>query len=415
MDVLEAPWLGFAVALGCGLLIGVERERRKGSGATRGSAGVRTFSIAAIGGALAQSLGQPLLVAAGALMVLALVAVSHWKSRSGDPGITTELALFVTYLLGVAAVVAPGLAGGAAVVVAGLLAARSRLHSFSTRVLTPGELQDGLILAGAALVVLPLVPDRPLDWLAGVNPRTLWRLVVLLLSLQALGHVAMRALGPRVGLAVSGLASGFVSSTATHGAMGARARASPELMRACVGGALFSNVATLAQLGIVAAAASPAVLGELWPMLLAGAVVAVLVASAYAFRADAGASSAPPPALDRLFDLPGSLVFAVVLTGVTALASLAGARFGESAAMAGAALAGFVDVHASLASVCTMVEAGRMQVEASVLPVLLGFSANTLSKLLAAGVSGGPGFALRVAPGLLGLLAAVWGGWLLLA
>jgi uncharacterized membrane protein (DUF4010 family) len=185
-------------------------------------------------------------------------------------------------------------------------------------------------------------------------------------------------------------------------------------MRACVGGALFSNVATLLQLGIVAAAASPAVLGELWPMLLAGAAVAMLVASAYAFRAGAGPSREAPPALDRLFDLTGSLVFAAVLTGVTALASLAGARFGESAAMAGAALAGFVDVHASLASVCTMVEAGRMKAEASVLPVLLGFSANTLSKLLAAGVSGGPRFALRVAPGLLGLLAAVWGSWLLL-
>lgn len=413
MEVLEAPWLGFAVALGCGLLIGVERERRKGSGATRAAAGVRTFSIAAIGGALAQSLGQPLLVAAGALMVLALVGVSHWKSRSDDPGITTELALFVTYLLGVTAVDAPALAGAAAVVVAALLAARSRLHSFSTRGLTPSELRDGLILAGAALVVLPLVPDRPLDWLAGINPRTLWRLVVLLLSLQAFGHMAMRALGPRVGLAVSGLASGFVSSTATHGAMGARARASPELMRACVGGALFSNVATLALLGIVAAAASPAVLGQLWPMLLAGAAVALLVASAYAFRADSGASSETPLALDRLFDLTGSLVFAAVLTGATALASLAGAHFGDSAAMAGVALAGFVDAHASLASVSAMVEAGRMQAEASVLPVLLGFSANTLSKLMAAAVSGGARFALRVAPGLLGLLAAIWGSWLL--
>ena len=415
MEAVSPPWLGFAVALGCGLLIGVERERRKGSGETREAAGVRTFSIAAIGGALAQSLAQPMLVAVGALLVLVLVTVSHWKSRSGDPGITTEFALFVTYLLGVAAMVAPALAGAGAVVVAGLLAARSRLHAFSTTGLTPTELRDGLILAGAALVVLPLVPDRPLDWLAGVNPRTLWRLVVLLLGLQALGYVAMRALGPRVGLALSGLASGFVSSTATHGAMGARSRVSPGLMRACVGGALFSNVATLAQLGIVAAAASPAVLRELWPVLLAGAAAAVLVASLFAVRAGAGASGEQPPALDRLFDLPGSLMFAAVLTGVTALASLAGQRFGGSAAMAGAALAGFVDVHASLASVCTMVEAGRMPAQAAVLPVLLGFSANTLSKLVAAAVSGGAAFALRVAPGLLALLAAVWGSWLLQA
>lgn len=404
---MEAHWLGFAVALGCGLLVGIERERRKGVGAARGAAGVRTFTIVSVAGALAQATGQPLLVAAGASCVLLLAAISYWKSRSRDPGITTEIALFATYLLGVASVTAPALAGGAAAVLAGLLAARSGLHRFSTRLLSAGELRDVLILAGAALVVLPLVPDRPLAWLAGVNPRTLWRLVVLLLSLQALGHVAIRALGPRIGLAVSGLASGFVSSTATHAAMAARARQDPALMRACVGGALFSNVATIAQLAVVAAAASPAVLRVLWPALLAGAVVAI--ASATIAAAGALRSGANAPVIDRLFHLPGSLAFAAVLTGVTALASLAGAHYGPAAAMLGSALAGFVDVHASLASVSTLVEAGRLDAAASGVPFLLGFAANTLGKLLAAWVAGGTAFALRVLPGLLVLLLAIWG------
>lgn len=413
MDPLGPHWLGLAVALGCGLLVGVERERRKGAGDARAAAGVRTFTVAAVSGALAQALGQPFLVAAGAVLVLLLAAISHWKSRSRDPGVTTELALFVTYLLGVTAVVDPALAGAGAVVVTVLLAARSVLHRFSTRVLMPSELRDGLILAGAALVVLPLAPDRPLAWLAGVDPRTLWSLVVALLSLQALGYVAMRALGPQRRLALSGLASGFVSSTATHGAMGARARATPELLRACAGGALASNVATIAQLTVVAAAASPAVLRTLWPVLLAGALVAAAAAALATFGAPRGQGGAP--VLDRLFDLRGSLVFAAVLSGVTALAALVGERFGASAATVGTALAGFVDVHASLASVCTMVEAGRLPARDSGLPVLLGFSANTASKLLAAWVSGGSVFAWRVAPGLLALLAAVWGTWLALA
>jgi uncharacterized membrane protein (DUF4010 family) len=412
MEALGPHWIGVAVALGCGLLIGVERERRKGAGGARAAAGVRSFTIAAVAGALAQGLGQPLLVAAGALLVLLLAAVSHWKSRSRDPGVTTELALFVTYLLGVTAAVEPALAGAGAVVVTVLLAARSSLHRLSTRVIQRSELRDGLILAGAALVVLPLVPDRPLAWLAGVNPRTLWSLVVALLSLQALGYVAMRWLGPQRGLALSGFASGFVSSTATHGAMGARARSRPELARACAGGALASNVATIAQLAVVAAAASPAVLRTLWPVLLAGAVVAAAAAALAASGAPRGQGGVP--VLDRLFDLRGSLVFAAVLSGVTAVATLVGDRFGASAAMAGTALAGFVDVHASLASVCTMVEAGRLAAQDSGLPVLLGFSANTASKLLAAWVSGGAGFALRVVPGLLALLAAVWGSWLAL-
>ena len=67
MDAIDARYLlGFGVALGSGLLIGIERERRKGSGPARALAGVRTFTLAALCGALAQSLEQPLLVASGA-------------------------------------------------------------------------------------------------------------------------------------------------------------------------------------------------------------------------------------------------------------------------------------------------------------------------------------------------------------
>jgi uncharacterized membrane protein (DUF4010 family) len=70
-------------------------------------------------------------------------------------------------------------------------------------------------------------------------------------------------------------------------------------------------------------------------------------------------------------------------------------------------------VHASTASVCALVEGGRIEASDSALPVLLGFTANTGSKLVAAWVSGGTGFALRVLPGLLVLLATVWAAALL--
>ncbi len=406
MESLIAHGQDFAVALGRGLLIGIERERRKGQGAGRAPAGVRTFTLTALAGALAQSLGQPLLVAAGAALVLALIAIHYLRTRSSDPGITTELALFVTYLLGVASIGMSGTAAAGAVVVALLLFSRSRLHRFSTQVLDEHEVRDALILAGAALVVMPLIPDRPIALAGGLDPRVLWRLVVVLLALQAAGYVAMRALGPRIGLALSGLASGFVSSTATFGAMGSRARAMPALGGACVAGALFSNVATLVQMAVVAATVSPPVLSRMWPVFVAGGAASVATAVFAASRTPRQA--ADPPVIDRVFDLPGSLMFAAILSGVTALAAWFGDRFGPSAAVIGTALAGFVDVHASMASVCAIVQSGRLDAAQAVMPVLLGFSANTMSKAIAAFVSGGAAFALRVLPGLLLLLAVVW-------
>jgi len=260
---------GLAAALGRGLLIGLERERRKRGvewGPTRPPAGIRSFALAALGGGIAQTLQQPWLVALGAALVAVLVAVAYGASRRPpppgapppDPGLTTELALFVTYLVGVLAVQQPALGAGAAAVAAGLLAARERLHRFATRALSDAEWHDALVLAALVLVLLPLAPTTPLPWLAGLAPRTLLSLMTLILVLQAAGHVALRLLGPNAGMAGSGALSGFVSSTATIASMGARARAEPALAQACTAGAVFSTAATWVQAMLLLVATAPA-------------------------------------------------------------------------------------------------------------------------------------------------------------
>ena len=50
---MHEPWVGLLVALGCGLLVGIERERRKGRGPHRGAAGMRSFALVTLAGALA--------------------------------------------------------------------------------------------------------------------------------------------------------------------------------------------------------------------------------------------------------------------------------------------------------------------------------------------------------------------------
>jgi uncharacterized membrane protein (DUF4010 family) len=411
MSPTSAPWLSLAVALGCGLLIGIERERRKGSGPARAPAGVRTFSMAALAGAITQLLAQPLLVAAGAALLVALTTIHHWRHPRRDPGITTALSLFVTFLLGVIAATDPMLAGAGAVIVAVLLAARSRLHRFATEVLTEAELRDALILAGAALVVLPMLPAEAPAWLPGLNPRALWQLVLLLLALQAAGYIGSRLLGARTGLALSGLAAGFVSSTATFAAMGAQARRAPDLGGACASGALLSNLATVIQIALVCATLSPATLAAITPLVAAGALAALSAAMPGMWRSR-GATAAAQPA-GRVFDLPRSLAFAVLLTGITWMLAWVNAHLGASAARLGAAIAGFVDVHAAVASGASLVAQGAQAPGEAALMMLLALSANSLSKLVAAWVAGGGRFALRVAPGLAMLVAAPWAAWAL--
>src|SRR5262249_58917361 len=111
---------------------------------------------------------------------------------------------------------------GAGVAVALLLAIRTTLHHFARDVLTEREFFDGLIFFIAAAVVLPLLPNRPIDPFGLFNPFALWRLMVVLMALSAAGYITLRLVGPRYGLAIAGFASGFVSSTACIAAMGGR-------------------------------------------------------------------------------------------------------------------------------------------------------------------------------------------------
>ena len=166
----------------------------------------------------------------------------------------------------------PAFAAGLGVVVAVLLAARSALHRFVRSVLTDDELRDLLIFAAATLVVLPLLPDKPIGPYGALNLRTVWTIVILVMAVSALGYVAVRLVGPRYGLPLAGLASGFVSSSATIGAMGTRAKEEPALMKPAVAGAVLSSVATVVQLAILIAATNMPTLQALWlPLVLSGA------------------------------------------------------------------------------------------------------------------------------------------------
>ena len=273
------------VAIGIGLLIGAERERRKGEGPARSPAGIRTFAITSLLGAISFIVGAELLLAIATAGVIALTVIAYWRGHDDDPGLTTEIALILTVLLGGLSTQQPALAGGLAVVVAVLLASRTRLHRFIRTVLTENELNDILIFAGATLVVLPLIPDRSMGPYGALNPHSIWILVVLVMAISGAGYIAVRMLGTRFGLPVAGLASGFISSTATIAAMGTRAKAGTDVMAAAVAGAVLSTVATIAQLAIVLGATNLPTLRALSISLASAGLTALIYGTIFTILA----------------------------------------------------------------------------------------------------------------------------------
>src|SRR5512132_3324337 len=84
MPDLPPVLLNLAAALGIGLLIGAERERRKGGGPARAPAGIRTFTVASLAGAASVMAGGAGMLAVTVAGVAALTAIAYLRSRSDD-------------------------------------------------------------------------------------------------------------------------------------------------------------------------------------------------------------------------------------------------------------------------------------------------------------------------------------------
>ncbi|SEI19602.1 DUF4010 domain-containing protein [Tardiphaga sp. OK245] len=401
--------LNLAVALGIGLLIGAERERHKRDGLGRAPAGIRTFSVVSLVGAIAVTVGGTLILAVSVAGVAALTAVAYFRSRDEDPGLTTEIALILTALLGGLSVQQPALAAGIAVTLAGLLAARAQLHHFVRSVLTEGEVRDALIFAGATLVVLPLLPDEALGPYSALNPRSIWIVVILMMGINAAGYVAVRLFGARFGLPISGFASGFISSTATIGALGAQVSKTPGIVTAAVAGAALSTVATIIQLSLVLAAISMIALHTLAIPLICAGIAAATYGIGFMVRTLRESEPAGPQT-GQAFSLPVTLVFALTLTTILIASAALRERFGEAGVTLAAAAAGFVDTHSAAIAVASMVASGKITATDALFPILVGLSTNTISKVIFAWSSGNRSFAIRVIPGLVLVAMTAWAG-----
>lgn len=360
---------GFALALFIGALIGVDREKRL-ERERIGPGGLRTFILFAEAGAIAAWLsaptsptgGLPWLFLAGLLALSVLLASGHVAdlvAGSERSGMTTEAAALVTYLLGGAAILGPAeVAVALAIVTSGLLALKQPLHDAVARI-HRDDLTAGLKLLFASFIVLPLLPNHPVDPWEVLNPWKLWALVVLISALSLAGYVAVRWLGPKRGIAVTGLAGGLVSSTALTVAFARRSKDDSEAERALFVGMLLAWTVMFGRVLVEITVVNPSLLvlaGS--PVAMMGVTGALIALRGYlhAGRRASGESARAQEAAGSLrnpFSLLPAMRFAVLFALVLLLVEAARRFLPESALYVVAALAGIADVDAitlSLAS-----------------------------------------------------------------
>lgn len=392
----------FLVALAIGLLLGLERER---SHARKLPAGSRSFALLSLAGAVAAGFGQWTVVAVF-LGVSTLLALAYFRTSQEDPGTTTATAALVTYLLGALAYSRPALAVALAVVVAGLLVSKTRIHRFARDIVTEVELEDAIKFLVVAFVILPLLPDRGLGPYGVLNPEKIWLLVVLLTGIGWVGYIGVRALGPERGVLVTGIAGGFVSASATTASMGRLSRTTASL-RAPLASALLASLATFVQLLIVIGVVDADVLRRLWPPVAAGAVVLIGIAALVyrgagrpAENAAAPSENAEPAPASRPFALRPALILAAVLTLALLVGRWGADVLGTEGTVLAAFAAGLADAHAGAVAAASLAAKGAITVDTALVAVAAALGSNLIVKTVLAFTAGGRRFGLRFLAGM---------------
>lgn len=266
------------------------------------------------------------------------------------------------------------------------------------------------MLAALTFIVFPLTPDRVLHEHLPINLHSVVRLVIVVSIIQAMGYFALRTMGNRMGVPLAGMVSGFVSSMATHAAMGARAREHPANSAAYASAAALSNVATALQAIFITATIAPSILAQWWPYLLSMATAA-LGCGIFFYRQITECEAQPKV---RLFRLAYAVYFAALFGLVTAGCEFARTHWGEHARWAAAALSSIVDVHVAVASLASVEKSTAAQAATPLLvPLLICLSINASMKAIVALIAAGKSrFSAEISASLLLISATPWCLWL---
>ena len=400
---LAAPLEAFSTALGIGLLVGMERERRPDS-----AAGLRTFALVSMLGCLfallTEKTGGPWILAVGLFVVAGAMVASNFSTRQGEQyrGFTSEAAIIVTYGLGAA--VWFGYATRAvmlAITTTVLLYFKAELRQISER-MTPRDINSILQFAVLSLVILPILPSENFGPYGAINPRQVWWMVVLISGLALSGYMALRIIGARHGAAVLGIFGGLASSTATTMMFSRHARDHGHLVRMSAIVILIANVMVMMRLGLVSSFLAPSLVVPIATVLSCGVLPGLLMAM-YGWRILSNGGDLPMPEVKNPTELKTAisfgLVYALVVLASAWLQDIAGNKGVYIVALA----SGLTDADASVLSSLRLFSLDKISDKEAVIAVTLALMANLIFKIGLVISIGGRNLARYALPGLLAI------------
>lgn len=380
----------FATALAIGLVVGAERGWRDREGAPGSrTAGIRTYGLSALLGAVLAVISEetvtPMLLGIG--FATFAFAFTWFKAREAqhdqDFSVTGVIAALVVFSLGALCMLGdPRAAGAAGVATVALLASREFLHQGLAR-LTWIELRSALLLLAMTVVVLPLLPDRPVDPFASLNPREIWMFTVLSAAISYGGYIAIKLAGPTKGVLVASIGGALVSSTAVTIAFARRA-AMGESTTALAGGAALAGMVSILRVLAIVGVIAPSLLIKLAPGALTAAATFCCLAC---FLLRRGLEDAPRASVSNPFDLVPLLIFASMFAAIVVFSGWLMTRIGSHGLLVTSGLVSLADVDVA-AMTAARLGGSAVDVGTAVWAILLALAMNAVARVFYASVIG---------------------------
>jgi uncharacterized membrane protein (DUF4010 family) len=423
------------LSLVLGAVIGLERESYERkidkipadtiSGRV-GSLGVRSYALITTLGTIAGLLYNDnyglFLIISIAFMMLLISYYIIGSLQTKDNGITTELAIIFSYLIGFFIAIdffPTQLIIAMVIILVGILNIKERLQIIISGI-KQSEISAFLSFAIVALVIFPFLPNKSyslsnIPYLTEImssfginierilnlnlfNPFNIWKVVVIITGVDIFGYILEKTVGQKKGWLFTVLAGGFISSTSTTQSIALKSKSSSESNR-LTASAIFANFSSFIQHSILIISVNSAFFVKSSLYVLSILFSSFLIGNYFLNKEDKNSidnlnETKEKLKEDKIFSLGPALKFAAIFLTVTVITKISLELFGDSGFLITAVLASATGLDATTINI-SQLAGTSISYSTAVLALILANSFNLLFKSFYGFSQGSKSFAKR--------------------
>ena len=399
-------FIRFGTAIAIGFMIGLQREFAKGHKRKPLVAGERTFALLSMVGCLA-AMAADVIDSPFAFLVIILIpgiliVASYYVGASvGHIGMTSDVAMLIAVLIGAMCYWGDLALAVAVGIVTTLLLSLKVETDRLVRALTQEDINAALELAVISAIVLPVLPNRgflapPFDVL---NPFKIWLMVVFISGISFLGYVAIKILGPKQGIGITGFLGGLVSSTAVTLSFSQRSKRENDLARPFAFAIMVACTVMFVRIIVLVGVLNKELIKVIWLPIIAAGGVGVIYCIFLFFSQRAAEKGEVE--FSNPFDLAAAIKFGILYGVILLVSKTAQLYLGNPGIFLSSIVSGFANVDAITLTMAELSNSGGLELHTASQAIVMAAISNTVVKGGIAIMAGSPALRKVLLPGLL--------------